>query len=62
MKKAEFMKIASQAASTNDDAADPLEFIRAERNEKGAWEAFYQDASTVYYIGEDGCFNYAGAR
>ena len=61
MKKADFLKIAKAAAAGHDDATDPLVFVDAERNEDGKWEAFYRDRSHLYYVSEDGAFNYANA-
>ena len=61
MKKSDFLKIAKTAADANDDATDPLVFVKSERNEDGKWESFYRDSSNMYFISEDGTFNYASA-
>lgn len=62
MNKKQFSRMSKTVAAENTTAGDPLEFEKIEKNADGKLEAFYHDSGTVYFISEDGTFNYACAR
>ena len=73
MNKKEFMKLARNVAREtnrlNKEVAiecgekhDRVVLEKTEKNEDGQWEAFYHDSKTIYFISEDGTFNYACSR
>ena len=57
-----FTAQAKNTAKMFDDIDDPLVFDGIEINESGKKEAFFHDSKNVYYVSEEGEFNYACAR